>query len=149
MATFFIPWFPDSKLFALSGSSRIVEHNSLTVVVPFFVRELQNNFSHPLYKETAASVSVFLFPTTLWVPFITIWSLLDDHRKNDQSSFASPWWCLGVWYLSEGLARNSELETVVHPRYNVEMRISGCWSGDVAGDAPGEMGDAGSTSDPG
>jgi hypothetical protein len=31
----------------------------------------------------------------------------------------------------------------------VEIRISGCWSGDVAGDAPGDAGDAGSTSDPG
>jgi hypothetical protein len=37
----------------------------MIVVVPFFVRELQNNFSHPLYKENAAPVSVFSFPTTL------------------------------------------------------------------------------------
>jgi hypothetical protein len=39
--------------------------------------------------------------------------------------------------------------TVASPRYNVEMRTSGCWSGEVAGDAPGDTGDAGSTSDPG
>jgi hypothetical protein len=39
--------------------------------------------------------------------------------------------------------------TVLSPRYKAEMRTSGCWSGDVAGEAPGEMGDAGSTSDPG
>lgn len=48
--------------------------------------------------------------STFYHNLITSW-----WPQNDQSIFASPRWCLGVWYLSEGLAWDNKLRDSCTP----------------------------------
>lgn len=110
-----VPWI---KTFCLLRQSKdCVTLNSLIVEVPLFfffcqgvAKQLQSAI---LQRNCCFCFCIFIFHhsvSTFYHNLITSW-----WPQNNQSIFASPRCCLGVWYLSEGLAWDNELRDSCTP----------------------------------